>query len=67
MVIRVISTRPIATKSYSSNLLISLTLLAQNETDPHKYLLTTPQIEAVTTDSLKILDYSWTLYSSFCS
>jgi hypothetical protein len=63
--IRVISPRPVATKSHISDLLISLTSLAQSGADPHKYLLTTQQIEAATTDSLEILDYSWTLSSSF--
>jgi hypothetical protein len=58
MTIRVISPEPVATKGHNSDLLISLTSLAQSETDPHKYLLTTQKIEAVTTDSLEILDYS---------
>jgi hypothetical protein len=57
---------PIATKGHSSDLPISLTSLIQSGTDPHKYLLTTLQIEAVTTDNLEILDYSWMPSSAFC-
>jgi hypothetical protein len=64
MPIWVISPRPVATKGHSSDLPISPTSLVQSETSPHKYLLTTPQIEAVTMDSLEILDYSWTPSSS---
>jgi hypothetical protein len=63
MAIRVISPEPVATKGHNSDLPISPTLLAQSEIDPHKYLLTTPQIEVVTMD---ILDYSRTPSSSFC-
>jgi hypothetical protein len=66
MAIRVISPEPVATKGHNSDLPISPTLLAQSEIDPHKYLLTTPQIEAVTMDILEILDYSRTPSSSFC-
>jgi hypothetical protein len=66
MTIRMISLGPFATKGHSSDLLISPTSLAQSGTDPHKYLLTTQQIEAVTTDSLEILDYMWMMSSSFC-
>jgi hypothetical protein len=62
----VISPGPIATNGHSSNLLISPTLFEQSGTDQHKYLLTTLQIEAVTTDNLEILHYSWTLSSAFC-
>jgi hypothetical protein len=65
MTIWVISLEPIATKGHNSDLPMSPTSLAQNETDRHKYLLTTQQIDAVTTNSLEILDYSWTSSSSF--
>jgi hypothetical protein len=65
-VIQVISLGPIAIKRHSSDLPISPTSLTESVTDPHKYLLTTLQIEAVTKDSLEILDYSWTPSSSFC-
>jgi hypothetical protein len=66
MTIRVISLGSIATKSHNSDLPMSPTSLAQSGTDPHKYLLTTPKIEVLTTDSLEILDYSWMSSSSFC-
>jgi hypothetical protein len=65
-VIRVISLEPFATKDHSSDLLISLISLAQSGTDPHKNLLRITQIETVAMDSPEILDYSWTLSSSFC-
>jgi hypothetical protein len=65
-VIRVISLEPFATKDHSSDLPISLISLAQSGTDPHKYLLIITQIETVAMDSPEILDYSWTLSSSFC-
>jgi hypothetical protein len=61
-----ISVGPVATKGNSSDLLISLTLLTQSGTGPHKYLLTSPQIEAMITDSPEILDYSWMPSSAFC-
>jgi hypothetical protein len=46
----VISPRPIATKGHNSDLPISPTSLIEIGTDPHKYLLTTLYIAAVTTD-----------------
>jgi hypothetical protein len=59
-------TEPITTHGHNSDLWISPTSLTQSGTDPYKYLLTTQQIEVVTTDSLEILDYSWMPSSSFC-
>jgi hypothetical protein len=64
--IRVISPGPISNKGNNNDLPISPTSLAQSGTDPHKYLLTSSQIEAVIMDSLEILDYSWTPSSAFC-
>jgi hypothetical protein len=63
----VISPRPVATKGHNNDLSISPTSLEQRGTDPHKYFLTTLQIEAVTMDNLEILDYSWMPSSTFCS
>jgi hypothetical protein len=47
----VIPPSPVATKGHSSDLPISLTALAEFGTCPHKYLLTTQHIAAVTMDT----------------
>jgi hypothetical protein len=60
MTIWMISIMAITTKGHNSDLPIIPTLLTQSRTDTHKYLITIQQIEAVTTDNLEILDYSWT-------
>jgi hypothetical protein len=65
MVIQVISHRLVATKGHNSDLLISITSLAEIGTGPHKYLLTIWHIEAWNNGILDILECSWIPSSSF--
>jgi hypothetical protein len=62
----VISPGLVTTKGHSSDLPISSTSFAEINTNPHKYLLATQHITAVTTDTREILMCSWTPSSSFC-
>jgi hypothetical protein len=64
--IRVISSRPVATKGHNIDLPISLTSLIEIRTDPHKYLLTKQHIETVTKGTPENLECRWMMSSSFC-